>query len=64
MNKRWQDMTDEEQRAIAAEMVRESRARQGLPPKVTDPEALRRLAVLITSQKPTEPARRTRGVPA
>ena len=30
-----------------AEAIRESRAEQGLPPQITDPEALRKVAVLL-----------------
>lgn len=40
--------------AVAAAALRQqSRARQGLPPVVTDPAALRRVAVLLT--EPAEP---------
>jgi hypothetical protein len=42
-------------------IVAESRTRQGLPERVTDPTALRTIAaLLVTRDDPTRPAKRTR----
>lgn len=40
---------EEHFRGVAAEMVAQSRAAQGLPPCVEDDAALRRVAVVVTS---------------
>lgn len=40
-----------------AERVRRSRAAQGLPPTVTDPAALERVAVLLTTKKGAGPVK-------
>lgn len=45
--KRWEQMTGEERAADAARRVAESRAAQGLPPKVNDRQTLAGLAGLV-----------------
>lgn len=40
-------MTDEEFSAAAARIVERTRAEQGLPRRVEDPETLRRVAVVV-----------------
>lgn len=50
---------ERERRAQLAKWVAESRAKQGLPAKITDPDTLRRIAVLFgrgrTSSQRDEP---------
>lgn len=45
-------MTDEERKACQ-EWAAKSRRDQGLPPKVTDPEALAKMAVIVESVSPS-----------